>query len=135
MLTLRIFSIIAWVALPTVMYGGYALLGMLNKSQLTEFQLTYFRAGHAHAGVLLLMALLYHNYMEQTTYSPRIKVLAASILLVGILFQAGGFFLHMVMGQPGTPSIGTTVTSVGAVILAIDILVLVYGLLKKSKGT
>lgn len=57
--TLRPFSIIAWIALPTVMYGGYALLGMLTKQGgLTPFQETFFRAGHAHAGVLLLMSLL-----------------------------------------------------------------------------
>jgi hypothetical protein len=32
---LRIFSIIAWIALPTVMYGGYALLGLLTRGGLT----------------------------------------------------------------------------------------------------
>jgi hypothetical protein len=25
------FSILAWIALPTVMYGGYALLGLLTR--------------------------------------------------------------------------------------------------------
>jgi hypothetical protein len=126
---LRLFSIIAWIALPTVMYGGYALLGLLSRGGLTEFQQTFFRAGHAHAGVLLLMALLYHHYLEQTTLSPAIKVGAATVLLVGILAQSGGFFLHMVIGQPGEPSLGTTITSLGAILLAAAILVLVYGLI------
>jgi hypothetical protein len=98
---LRLFSIIAWLALPTVMYGGYALLGMLTRGGLSEFQQTYFRAGHAHAGVLLLMALLYHRYLEQTALRPNLKVAAAAVLLVGILAQSGGFFLHMAVGQPG----------------------------------
>ena len=57
------------------MYGRYALLGMLTQGELTPFQQTFFRAGHAHAGVLLLMSLLYHHYMEQTNLSPAIKVL------------------------------------------------------------
>jgi hypothetical protein len=126
---LRFFSIIAWIALPTVMYGGYALLGMLTRGGLSEFQQTYFRAGHAHAGVLLLMSLLYHYYMEQTRLSPRIKLGAAGFVLVGILAQSGGFFLHMAIGQPGSPSAGTTITSLGAVLLAISILILVYGLI------
>ncbi|MGE5463367.1 MAG: hypothetical protein ACM3PS_08425 [Syntrophothermus sp.] len=43
--------------------------------------------------------------------------------------QSGGFFLHMLVGQPGQPSLGTTVTSLGAGILAIAILILVYGLI------
>jgi hypothetical protein len=126
---LRIFSILAWIALPTVMYGGYALLGLLTRGELTEFQLTYFRAGHAHAGVLLLMALLYLHYMEQTRLSRGIKVGAAATVVAGILAQSGGFFLHMLVGQPGAPSIGTTVTSLGAVLLVGAILVLVYGLI------
>jgi hypothetical protein len=127
--TLRLFSIIAWIALPTVMYGGYALLGLLTRDGLTPFQQTFFRAGHAHAGVLLLLALLYHYYMEQTTLRPAIKIGAALVLLVGILAQSGGFFLHMAIGQPGAPSLGTTITSLGAVLLAAAIVTLVYGLI------
>ena len=126
---LRFFSIIAWIAIPTVMYGGYALLGLLTRGGLSEFQQTYFRAGHAHAGVLLLMSLLYHYYMERTTLRPAIKVWAAAIILVGILAQSGGFFLHMALGQPGAPSLGTTITSLGAVLLAAAVLILVYGLI------
>lgn len=126
---LRLFSIIAWIALPTVMYGGYALLGFLTRGGLTPFQETFFRAGHAHAGVLLLLSLLYHHYMEQTSLQPALKIGAAVVVLVGILAQSGGFFLHMVIGQPGAPSLGTTVTGLGAVLLAAAVLVLVYGLI------
>jgi hypothetical protein len=129
MSNLRLFSIITWIALPTVMYGGYALLGLLTRGALTPFQQTFFRAGHAHAGVLLLLSLLYHTYLEQTALRPMIKVGAAVMLLVGILAQSGGFFLHMMIGQPGAPSVGSTVTSLGAVLLAMAIAILVYGLI------
>jgi tellurite resistance protein TehA-like permease len=47
---------------------------------------------------------------------------------VGILAQSGGFFLHMVKGQPDRASIGTTVSAIGAMILTCAIAVLVYGL-------
>jgi hypothetical protein len=127
--TLRVFSIISWIALPTVMYGGYALLGFLTRNGLSEFQLTFFRAGHAHAGVLLLMSLLYHHFMEQTALSPAVKIAGAVAILVGILAQSGGFFLHMLVGQPGQASLGTTLTTVGAIILALAIIVLVVGLI------
>jgi hypothetical protein len=127
--TLRLFSIIAWIAIPTVMFGGYSLLGLLTRNGLSQFQQTYFRAGHAHAGVLLLMSLLYHYYMEQTSLSPKIKVFAAVVVLIGILAQSGGFFLHMLIGEPGAPSLGTTVTILGAVLLALAVLILVYGLI------
>jgi drug/metabolite transporter superfamily protein YnfA len=127
--SLRIFSIIAWIALPTVMFGGYALLSMLTRNGISEFQQTYFRAGHAHAGVLILMALLYHQFMDQTVLSHGLKVGGAIAVLVGILAQSGGFFLHMYLGKPGEPSIGTTVTILGAIILAGAVFLLVYGLI------
>jgi hypothetical protein len=127
--SLRIFSIIAWIALPTVMYGGYALLSMLTRNGISEFQQTYFRAGHAHAGVLLLMALLYHQFMDQTNLSMALKVAGATAVLVGILAQSGGFFLHMYLGSPGEPSLGTALTTLGAIILALAVLLLVYGLI------
>ena len=54
----RVFSIISWIALPTVMFGGYSLLRLLSATnKLTPFQATFFRAGHAHAGVLLVASL------------------------------------------------------------------------------
>jgi len=56
-------------------------------------------------------------------------VVAAVVVLVGILAQSGGFFLHMAIGQPGVPSLGTTITSLGAVLLVVSILILVYGLI------
>jgi hypothetical protein len=57
---LRMWIALAWIAPPTVMYGGYCLLRLINRGDaLTPFQVSWFRAGHAHAGVLLLMSLLY----------------------------------------------------------------------------
>jgi len=54
---MRGWIIYSWIALPTVMYGAYALLRLLTLTQpnaLRPFRLTWFRVGHAHAGVLLL---------------------------------------------------------------------------------
>ena len=42
-MTLRIWIIFAWISLPTVMYGGYALLRLANRGDaLTPFQITWF---------------------------------------------------------------------------------------------
>jgi hypothetical protein len=127
---LRVWIILAWIALPTVMYGGYSLLHLINRGNvLTPFQVSWFRAGHAHAGVLLLMSLLYYTFLDKTSLPLAIKHAACLTLVVGILAQSGGFFIHMLVGQPNEASIGTTVTVTGAVLLAIAVLVLVYGLI------
>jgi drug/metabolite transporter superfamily protein YnfA len=127
--TLRLWIILAWIALPTVMYGGYSLLSLLNQGdRLTPFQQSMFRAGHAHAGVLLLMSLLYYMFLDRTALPSGLKQAGAAAMFAGILAQSGGFFLHMALGRPGAASIGTTVTSVGAGVLALAVLLLVYGL-------
>ncbi len=127
---LRVFAIIAFIQLPTVMYGGYALLGLLNRREaMTPFQLSMFRAGHAHAGVLVLMSLLYNVFLSQTSLSMTVKVIASIVVLVGALAQSGGFFVHMMRGAPGQRSIGTTITTVGAVLLGGASLFLAYGLI------
>jgi hypothetical protein len=127
---LRVWIILAWIALPTVMVGGYSLLSLINRGNaLTPFQVTWFRAGHAHAGVLLLMSLLYYTFMDRTALSPVVKHAACATLFVGILAQSGGFFIHMLAGQPNQASIGTTVTVTGAGLLICAIAVLVYGLI------
>jgi hypothetical protein len=130
MTSLRIWIILSWIALPTVMFGGYSLLRLLNRGDaLTPFQVSCFRAGHAHAGVLLLMSLLYYLFLDQTGLPASLKLAACVALFVGILAQSGGFFIHMLVGQPNRASVGTTVTMAGAALLACAVIVLVYGLI------
>jgi hypothetical protein len=128
---IRLFSIISWIALPTVMFGGYSLLGLMGRSNtwLAPFRATYFRAGHAHAGVLLVLSFVYYTYLAQTTFSRGLKLGACIVLLVGLLAQSGGFFLHMLTGKPGRFSAGNMVTILGALLLAFAALLLAYGLI------
>jgi hypothetical protein len=123
---LRVWIILAWIALPTVMYGGYSLLRLINQGNvLTPVQVSLFRAGHAHAGVLLLMSLLYYVFMSKTVLPAALKHAACATLVVGILAQSGGFFVQMI---PKRASLGAAMTVAGAVLLVCAIAVLVYGL-------
>ena len=82
---IRIFSIISLVSLPTVMFGGYSLLRLLKMKKLTPGQVTFFRAGHAHAGVLLVLSLSYYQFLRQTSTSELGLWLACIVLMVSIL--------------------------------------------------
>ncbi|TME03028.1 MAG: hypothetical protein E6I80_19695 [Chloroflexi bacterium] len=125
---IRLFSIISWIALPTVMFGGYSLLGLMARGNtwLTPFRATYFRAGHAHAGVFLVVSLLYYTYLAQTPFSSGLKLVACIVLLIGVLAQSGCFFLHMLAGKPGRLSAGNIVTILGALLLAFAALLKSY---------
>jgi hypothetical protein len=121
---IQLFTVIALVSLPTVMYGGYALMGVMRDRKLTEHQRAMFRAGHAHAGVLLILALVALQILSRTTFSDTTLWVASFLLLFGILAQSGGFFLHLI---PGQGKLGGRVTSVGAVLLGAATLLTAYG--------
>lgn len=128
----RFFAIVSWILLPTVMFGGYSLLGLLARGNawLTPERHARFRAGHAHAGVLLGISLVYYLYLERSSFSGGVKVAACIVLLLGILAQSGGFFLDMVMtADGGRLSTGNRVTILGALLLAAATLFLAYGLI------
>lgn len=128
----RAFPVFSWAGIPTVMYGGYLLLKLVNgKEPMSDFQRTYFRAGHAHAGVLLLMELLYHEYLERTDLSARAKTVASSVVVAGVLAQSGGFFAHMAFGKQGERSVGTNLTTAGAAALTGAHLFLAWAIAKR----
>ncbi|WP_410639451.1 hypothetical protein [Amycolatopsis sp. lyj-346] len=121
---IQVFTVIALVSLPTVMYGGYALMGVLRDRKLTEHQRAMFRAGHAHAGVLLVLALVALQILSRTTLPDTTLWITCFLLLVGILAQSGGFFVHLL---PGRGKLGGRVTSAGAVLLGAATLLTAYG--------
>jgi len=68
------------LTVPTIIYGGYFLLNVLSGQQehlqLTDFQKSMFRAGHAHAGVLVILALLIQLFADHATLSYAWKWIA-----------------------------------------------------------
>jgi hypothetical protein len=128
-------SAIVLFSIVTVEFGGWALLGSLtSQDRLTPFEEQFFRAGHAHAGVLLILALAYLLLIERTGYSARAQWGLSLTLLAGILLQSGGFFLHMLTGEEGTASMGTWVTRAGGALLAVALVSLGVGLLRVRRA-
>jgi hypothetical protein len=126
----NVLPIIALLSLVSVEYGGWALLGFLTgRGQLGEFREKFFRAGHAHAGVLLVLSLVYFLYLDRTGYSTGVQWIAGLLLLLGIIAQSGGFFIHLGLGQPNRSSLGTVVTRTGAILLAVALVMLAIGLM------
>ncbi len=126
---IKLFTVIALISLPTVMFGGYSLLRLMSVKKLTPFQETYFRAGHAHAGVLLVLALVSLVLLNGTELSTGVRWLFCVFLLVGILAHSGGMFLHAFTGQAGVWSRGNTLTVAGAVLLAVSMIILAVGVI------
>jgi hypothetical protein len=120
--------------LVTVMIGGVSLLRILDDGDiLNDWQVSQFRAGHAHAGVLIVLALVYALLLERTRWSDGRRGLAMATLVAGGLAQSGGFFLHMLVGAPETFSAGIGLTLAGAVLLAVAVIALGVALIRDGR--
>lgn len=125
----RVLPIIALGSLVTVEYGGWALLSFLTAREgLTDPQKQFFRAGHAHAGVLLVLSLVFFLYLDRTDFGEGTQWVVGLVLLAGILAQSGGFFLHLARGAPARSSAGTRVTRTGALLIAVALVSLAVGI-------
>ena len=127
----KVYPIVAVLSLVTVEYGGWALLSFVSarRGQLNDFQTQFFRAGHAHAGVLLVLSLVYFLYLDaRTDFAESTQWIAGAILLAGVLAQSGGFFLHFGVGEVGQASIGTRLTRLGALLIATALVILALGI-------
>ncbi|WP_026360333.1 hypothetical protein [Amycolatopsis nigrescens] len=123
----QLFSVIALVSLPTVMFGGYALMGVLRKQELTDYQRMSFKAGHAHAGVLLVLTLVALQLLGAGGLGDPARWTVCFLLLFGVLAQSGGFFLNLLINKPGERTAGHLVTTGGAILLAAALLLTAYG--------
>jgi hypothetical protein len=129
----NILPIAAVLSLVTVEYGGWALLTFISgREGLADWQKGFFRAGHAHAGVLLVLSLVYLLYLPRADFSDALEWVAGGVLLAGVLAQSGGFFVHLGVGQEGKPSAGTKLTRAGAALIAAALGALAVGLIQTA---
>lgn len=133
----NILPIVAVLLLPTVEYGGWALLtaitgGQLAVGELADWQKGFWRAGHAHAGVLLVLSLVYLLYLPRADFSDALEWAAGGVLLAGVAAQSGGFFLHLAVGEAGRSSAGTKLTRGGGVLIAASLITLAVGLIQTA---
>jgi hypothetical protein len=125
----RWLAVAAIVGVVGVVYGGWALLTFVTgREGLSPAQQRFFRDGHAHAGVLLVLSLVYLRYLEDTGFSEELRWAAGATILLGVMAQSGGFFVHMASADKSAPSAGTKLTRAGALLIGLALLLLAVGL-------
>lgn len=94
---------IAFISIPTIAFGGYFLLSILRRQvgteKITPEQNSYFRAGHAHAGVLVTLDIIGQLVLDQSRLSGGLVWAIRIALFVAPLLISGGLF----GGAPRTP--------------------------------
>lgn len=90
----KLISGILLIIVPTIEYGGTFLLRILSgkEPQFTDLQRSMFRAGHAHAGVLVILALVAQIFMDYAQLPEAIGWAVRIGFVLAPLMVSGGFF-------------------------------------------
>ncbi len=130
----RLMCGIILITVPTIQYGGYFLLtSLMNKGSGymdNPLRQNFFRAGHAHAGVIVILSLVCELLADAAvlptglTWMVRLGVPLAAILI------SAGFFFSMLSPTATQPNQAVALIYVGAIVLAISVVTLGVGLLR-----
>jgi len=81
------------LAVTTIAFGGTFVLRVVTGGQpATALQKAFFRAGHAHAGVLVILGLVVVLLMEAVDAGLPGRLAAGGVLACAIIIPAGFFF-------------------------------------------
>jgi hypothetical protein len=97
----KLVSGITVLVIPTIMYGGWTLLGILTHGsaapmpgnlRLNDTQWSLWRAGHAHAGVWTVLSLVLQIFLDSTRLAPSVRWCARVAAPFGAVALSAGFF-------------------------------------------
>jgi Ni,Fe-hydrogenase I cytochrome b subunit len=122
------------ITVPTIQYGGYFLLTSLvdrsSRYMDNPLRQNFFRAGHAHAGVIVILSLVCQVLADAATLPAPLLWLARIGVPAAAILMPLGFFLSMPSPSATAPNGFMALIYVGAVVLAVAVLTLGVGLLR-----
>ena len=121
------------VVLPSVVFGGVSLLTLLIGDPTymrNPLRQDLWRAGHAHAGVLLILTLVALRYVDEARLSPAMKSLVRFSIPSAAILLPLAFFLSVLSPDATRPNVLISLAYVGAVVLTVGLVTLGVGLLR-----
>lgn len=122
------------IVLPTVMFGGVSILSLLIGDPMylkNALRQDLWRAGHAHAGVWLILSLVTLRYVDEASLSNAMKWLVRGSIPAAAILVPAAFFLSVLSPDATAPNGIIYLAYVGAVLLAVGVLVLGVGLVRR----
>jgi hypothetical protein len=120
------------VILPAVIFGGVSILTLLIRDpryRQNPLRQQLWRAGHAHAGVLLILSLVALQYVDQADLSEGWRQVVRTTIPSSAIFLPAAYFLSVLSPTATKPNALINLAYVGAVVLTIGLIVLGIGLL------
>lgn len=126
----RITAGIVLLAAITVTTGGWLLTQIIQgKVEATGFQKSFYRAGHAHAGVLIVLGLICLLLTEATSLTGGWLWLSRTGVFIAAIVMPAGFFLSALGKGRTNPSRWILLLWVGAGFLIAGLATCAIGLL------
>ncbi len=129
----RLVAGLVLIIVPTVEIGGASILSLLIADPAyaqNDLRQDLWRAGHAHAGVWLVLSLVALRYVDEANLSEGMKWVVRLAFPVAAVLMALGFFLSVIPEEAREPNGLIYLTYVAGVVLAVGLLVLAVGLLR-----
>jgi hypothetical protein len=129
----RLLAGILLIVLPTVMIGGVSILSLIIGDPTymeNPLRQDLWRAGHAHAGVWLILALVALRYVDEANLSNVMKWLVRGSIPIAAILVPAAFFLSVLSPYATAPNVLIYLAYIGAVLLAVGVLVLGIGLVR-----
>lgn len=109
------------LAVVTIAYGGTFVLRVVRGTvPANDLQRSFYRAGHAHAGVLVLLGLVVLLLADGNGVAQPYRSLSGGVLWAAVLIPAG-FFLSVVGRDPQRPNRLILLLWVGAAALTVGL--------------
>ena len=123
------------LALVTVESGGYFLTRVVRGHvEANLLQRNFFRAGHAHAAVLLLLGFAILSVIDYTDLDGVWAFVGRNFVPAAAILMPAGFFLSVLGKNPQKPNRLIILLWVGAASLTIGLLVAGVGLVAAGVG-
>jgi hypothetical protein len=124
------------VVFPTVVFGGASLLWHWITRRTTYYEhplrRSLWRAGHAHAGVLLILSLVALAFVDQAELSSGWKAVVRATFPAAALLLPIAYFLSIVRPEAERPNRLVNLAYLGGVSLTVGMLTLGIGLLRAA---
>jgi hypothetical protein len=121
------------IIMPTVVFGGVSVLTLLVNDpayQDNELRQDLWRAGHAHAGVLLILSLVALRYVDDTRLGRRARWFVRYTIPAAAILLPIAFFLSVLSPEATEPNALIYLAYLGAVSLVAGLLTLGVGLIR-----
>ncbi|HEY8131581.1 MAG TPA: hypothetical protein VII12_06785 [Thermoanaerobaculia bacterium] len=133
----RVTAGILLVILPTVMIGGVSILTLLigtPEYMANKLRQDLWRAGHAHAGVFLILSLIALRYVDEARLGEGWKRLVRSGIPATAILIPAAFFLSVLTPAASQPNAFINLAYVGAILLAVSVVTLGIGLIRSANS-